>query len=311
MTPTYLRVVLTPRCSLACTYCHAEGDDTVGCASTELPAHELLPLIHAGVDAGIRKIKLLGGEPLLYGDLPQLIASLAARPEVEDLSLITAGAVPTHLLDRAFEAGLTRANLSIHGWTLPEFTRRTQRGRRHWALRNRTLRRLLEHGRPIKLNIVYSGPEDEADIASLLEVAAHLPVLVNILDDLGSDGLGPASVLDLVHRLRGEPSLVSEDHDPHSLPTLHLRWRDGLRVEVKHQQLGALAPWAACATCPERARCKEGIHAVRLSSDGVLRTCMDRPDLSWPLASLLREQGPEAMSRTWRQLLTPSHQEVA
>jgi cyclic pyranopterin phosphate synthase len=311
MAPSYLRVVVTSRCSLACRYCHGEGYDRAACASSPLTVEELLSLVHRGVDEGIRKIKILGGEPLLYPDLPVLISDLSHNPRLEDLSLITAGAVPTALLDRAFEAGLPRANLTIHGWSLPEFGRRTGRGRGHWELRARTLERLLAYGRPIKLNVVYSGLEDEADIAALLDVAAGLPVLVNILDDLGQEDLGPRAVLGLVHRLRGEPCLVQEDHDPHSLPTLHLGWRDGLRVEIKHQQLGRLAPWDACAACPARGRCKEGIHALRLSSDGTLRSCMDRPDLSVPLAEILRAQGLEAVTRGWRSLLNSPRREVA
>lgn len=134
----------------------------MGCASVELPAQELLALARAAVDAGVRKIKLLGGEPLLYRGLTELVEGLAGLSDLADLSLITAGAVPVKLLDRAFEAGLQRANLSIHGWSLPEFQRRTGRGLRHWKLRNRTLDRLMEYGRPIKLNIVYSCAAEAA-----------------------------------------------------------------------------------------------------------------------------------------------------
>jgi molybdenum cofactor biosynthesis enzyme MoaA len=311
MAPSYLRVVVTSRCSLACRYCHGEGYDSAACGRSPLTVKELLALIHRGVDEGIRKIKILGGEPLLYPDLPVLISDLSRNPRLEDLSLITAGAVPTTLLDQAFEAGLPRANLTIHGWSLSEFERRTGRGRRHWEQRTRMLQRLLEYGRPIKLNVVYSGPQDEADIAALLDEVADMPLLVNILDDLGVDDLGPGALIGLVHRLRGEPCLVHEDRDPHSLPTLHLGWRDGLRVEIKHQQLGRIAPWEACASCPSRARCKEGIHALRLSSDGTLRTCMDRPDLSWPLAEALRTQGLGAVTEHWRSLLTIPRKEVA
>ena len=67
--------------------------------------------------------------------------------------------------------------------------------------------------------------------------------------------------------------------DPASLPTERLSWGDGLVVEVKDHRLGDVAPWKACTGCPKRARCGEGIHAVRLSHTGVLRPCMDRPDL--------------------------------
>jgi hypothetical protein len=76
-------------------------------------------------------------------------------------------------------------------------------------------------------------------------------------------------------------------------------WADGLRVEVKDRRLGDLAPWAACAACPRRARCREGIFALRLTHDGWLRPCMDRPDLGVPVGAVFETEGEAAAERAW------------
>jgi hypothetical protein len=77
-------------------------------------------------------------------------------------------------------------------------------------------------------------------------------------------------------------------------------WDDGLRVELKHQQLGAVAPFASCGGCPQRARCKEGIVALRLTHRGALQPCMDRPDLGVPLTDYARTNGPALGAVLWR-----------
>jgi len=299
----YLRVVVTAQCPLGCSYCHMEGDPPVDGVAGGLPPATLLSLVHAGLDNGVRKIKLLGGEPLLRRDLPQLVGSVAERDPTIDISVITGGAVAAERLDGLFSAGLTRANMTIHGWSLGVFHARTKRGPRVWELRNRFLERLIEHGRPIKLNFVYTGRSDHQDLQSLLDWAASRPVVVNVLDDLSNPALDHKRLFEVLTELRGKPARVREEPDPHSLPTTRLHWFDGLEVEVKHCRLGDLAPWSACSSCSLRGNCREGIDALRLSHTGVLRPCMDRPDLGLPLVPILRKGGPEAVADVWRDFL--------
>lgn len=307
--PSYLRVVVNARCSLACAYCHQEGDPA-GLTAGGLPTAALTDCLHAGLDNGARKLKLLGGEPLLRADLPPIVADLRARDPSLDISVITGGAVPVQRLDALFDAGLSRANLSIHGWMAEAFARRTRRGESARRLRDRVLASLIRRGRPTKLNYVYTGPGDRRDLAALLDEAASWPVVVNVLDDLSNPALDHRAILAVLQELRGAPTLAWEEPDPHSLPTRRLRWRDGLVVEVKDQQLGQHAPWGACGTCPVRARCREGIHALRLSHDGRLRPCMDRPDLGLDLRPLI-PLGRAALAAAWRCFLAGAHKEAA
>ncbi len=297
----YLRVVVTARCTLACTYCHAEGDLAVDDAAGGLPRAQLVPLLAAGLANGVRKLKFLGGEPLLRKDLPDVIRDLRALSPDLDISLITAGAVDVARLDACFAAGLSRANLSIHGWSPEAFAERTHRPHA-FGLRARVLERLLAEGRFLKLNYVWRGPRDDADLAGLLAWAAGRPVVVGLLDEL-SLGLGAAPLRDALARLRGPWADARPEPDPASLPTERLSWDDGLVVEVKDHRLGDIAPWKACAACPKRARCGEGIHAVRLSHTGVLRPCMDRTDLGVDLRAALSTGGAAAASEAWRAYL--------
>jgi cyclic pyranopterin phosphate synthase len=294
----YLRVVVTARCSLACSYCHLEGDPA-GAAPGGLDTETLGVLLAVAGEQGLQKLKFLGGEPLLRADLPAVIGAVRSRSAGLDISLITGGAVPTARIRDCFQAGLSRANLSIHGWSAAEFQSRTGKGPRAWALRNAALAALLEEGRFLKLNFVWRGPADAGDLGALLAWAATRPVVVAVLDDLGDPSLGPASVRAAVEGLRGAPARAVVEPDPCSLPTLRLSWGDGLVVEIKHEQLGQVAPWASCGTCPLRARCREGIVALRLTHEGRLLPCLDRPDLAVDLAGALRSGGIGAARRTF------------
>jgi molybdenum cofactor biosynthesis enzyme MoaA len=294
-------VVLLARCPLACSYCHMEGAPPGISATTPSPA-EWVELIQAGLSCGIRKVKFLGGEPFLHPHLPQIVEALRARDPELDLSVITSGTVPVERLHACFEAGLSRANMSIHGWSAEAFAERKGNAA---LLRRRDafLAALLEAGRPLKLNYVVSGPKDAADLGELLKWAAGRCLVVNVLNELGRAELGPDEMISIVTTLRGAPSSRFVEPDPFSLPTLHLRWDDGLEVEIKDQELGRVAPWRRCARCPVRSRCREGIHAVRLTHEGVLRTCMDRPDVGADLLGPMRTVGLSGVAQGWSRFL--------
>ena len=274
---------MTTRCPLRCPFCHREGDPQRPDAPRELPADVLRAALRAAAAAGIRKFKLLGGEPLSRADLPEVVADLRRAAPDADVSMVTSGVGPLSRLRALLAAGLVRANVSIHGWSPAAFSTRGGTAAMH-RLRGEVLRALLDHGAPLKLNYVWCGPEDDADLSALLDWAAPRPVVANVLDDLHDPDASAGDVRAVLERLRGRWVSDWADDDPDSLPTTHLRWHDGLVAEVKTSQLGHLAPWRACATCPVRPRCREGIYALRLTHDGRLQLCMDRPDLSLPLA---------------------------
>lgn len=303
--PTYLRVVATTRCNYRCEYCHMEGDPHVAGTAAELSTELLVASLHAAALAGVKKFKFLGGEPLLRKDLPSVIASLRAVAPDADISVITAGAVPVERLAEAWAAGLTRVNVSIHGWTpeaLAENLRMNSGYERRQVLLEYAVAEAARRGVPIKLNYVWTGEGDRADLAAFLDWAAGRPVVVNVLDDLSQD-LSWETVAAVVASLRGPHREERVVDDPHSLPTILRVWGDGLRVELKHERLGAVAPYAACGDCPKRAQCREGIVALRLTHRGALQPCMDRADLGFGLSEYVATNGPSLGAVLWRNVV--------
>ncbi|GFH12618.1 elp3 domain-containing protein, partial [Haematococcus lacustris] len=88
---TYLRISLTERCNLRCTYCMpAEGVELTPAASL-LTTQEIMRLARLFVEAGVRKVRLTGGEPTLRPDLTSLATQLSALPGLACLAMTTNG----------------------------------------------------------------------------------------------------------------------------------------------------------------------------------------------------------------------------
>ena len=291
----YLRIVVTTDCPMRCSFCHMEGDPNEVKGRTGLSYGDLTRLLRMAVRVGIQKFKFLGGEPLMRRDLVEIVGFLRKESPSADISMITAGVGRETDIDTLFDHGLSRANLSIHGWGLPAFLENGRSLVQHQQ-RERVLERLLAHGRPLKLNYVYTGEQVEEDLTVFLDWAASKPVTVNLLDDLGNQDFSSTLLLGVLERLRGRWVMQREEPDPYSLPTQHLFWSDGLRVEIKDQKLGEIAPWSACGSCQKRKMCREGIHALRLTHKGVLQPCMDRPDLGIALLPLLEKSEEDALA---------------
>ena len=109
----YLRVSVTDRCDLRCSYCLPQGFN-----GFEEPAHwltqaELVRLVRIFAGLGVGKIRLTGGEPLLRRGIVDIARDLAALPGVRDLSLSSNGTQLARHAQALREAGVSRLNISL------------------------------------------------------------------------------------------------------------------------------------------------------------------------------------------------------
>ena len=108
-----LRISVTDRCNLRCQYCMPEMDYVWLPRENLLTFEETQSIVDAFTDAGVDRVRLTGGEPLLRRDLPELIAPLAARPAIRDLALTTNGMLLAEQAPALREAGLHRLTVSL------------------------------------------------------------------------------------------------------------------------------------------------------------------------------------------------------
>ncbi|HEX3314128.1 MAG TPA: radical SAM protein, partial [Gemmataceae bacterium] len=160
-----LRISVTDRCNLRCTYCMAE-DVTFLDRAELLTFEEIARFVRIAASLGIDKVRLTGGEPLLRRDLHRLVAQIAAIPGIRDIGLTTNGLLLAAQARPLFDSGLRRINVSLD--TL-------DRGRFRLLARRDGLEQVLAGlaaaesagFEPIKLNAVILRDINDRDIVPL------------------------------------------------------------------------------------------------------------------------------------------------
>jgi len=108
-----LRLSVTDRCNLRCSYCMPEQDYVWLPRQDILQFEEIEQLVDVFADLGVNKVRLTGGEPLLRRDLSVLVAALASRPRIADLAITTNGILLRQHARELKEAGLHRVTVSL------------------------------------------------------------------------------------------------------------------------------------------------------------------------------------------------------
>jgi len=108
-----LRLSVTDRCNLRCSYCMPEQDYVWLPRQDILQFEEIERLVDVFGNLGVDKVRLTGGEPLLRRDLPVLVAALASRPQISDLAITTNGILLRQHAHDLKEAGLHRVTVSL------------------------------------------------------------------------------------------------------------------------------------------------------------------------------------------------------
>jgi len=156
----YLRISVTDRCNLRCTYCMPEEGIELLSHADILSFEEIADFTRMAVANGITKVRLTGGEPLVRKNIVELVAMLAAIDGLEDLSMTTNGILLSeHAVDLK-KAGLNRINISLDTVSPEQYCQIT---------RNGDLTKVLEGIdaaqsaglEPIKINCVLLGEPDD------------------------------------------------------------------------------------------------------------------------------------------------------
>ncbi|MEY3935403.1 MAG: hypothetical protein RI901_833 [Actinomycetota bacterium] len=124
-----LRVSLTDRCSLRCTYCMPFNFDKWLPNETLLTAPEIVKVIEIAVSQGIKEVRLTGGEPLLRPDIVEIVSRINSLETVPELSMTTNGVALAKFANDLAKAGLKRINISLDTLDWERFKRLTFRDR--------------------------------------------------------------------------------------------------------------------------------------------------------------------------------------
>lgn len=172
-----LRISVTEKCSLRCTYCMPEGGLAAIARDDLLTAIEIARLVKIAVrDLGVHDIRFTGGEPLLRADLAEIIALSSAVAGNASISMTTNAVGLDKRIDELVASGLTRINISLDTVDREHFARLTRRDRLPAVLAGIDAARRAGLS-PLKINAVLMRDtlEGAADLLAFsLETGARL-----------------------------------------------------------------------------------------------------------------------------------------
>jgi len=215
-----LRVSLTDRCNLRCSYCMpAEG---VACKPhDEILSFEAIERFATiAVQEGISKIRLNGGEPLVRKGVVQHVRRLHRIPGLEAIALTTNGSLLAQYARDMKAAGLARVNISLDSLDPAVYARITRGGRLRDVLAG--IEEALKVGfDPIKLNVVVVRSFDQ-DLLGIAALSIDLPLHVRFIEymPVGATqaGSGGHQTSSAASSDAGGPSHASSEASPHPNP---------------------------------------------------------------------------------------------
>lgn len=156
----YLRISLTERCNLRCTYCMPLEGIPLRDRAEFMRQEELFEIAKTFVDLGVTKIRLTGGEPLIKKNFSSILSDLSSLPV--ELAMTTNAVLLDRYIDDLIAAKLSRINISIDSLQEDKFNRIARRVEFKRVMKNIDL--ALEKGFNVKLNVVLMKGENDDEI---------------------------------------------------------------------------------------------------------------------------------------------------
>lgn len=268
-----LRVSLTDRCNLRCTYCMpAEGLDWLP-KDKVLTDEEITRLITLGVEKlGIRQVRFTGGEPLMRRSLEKIITHTKSlktdEGQAPQTAITTNGLGLAKRAQKLADAGLDRVNISLDTIDKKAYAKLTRRDRLDDVID--AIETSLEVGlQPVKINAVIMPGFNDQDIVKLARFCLEKGTQLRFIEQMP---LGPPSqwdrsemvtAEDILDELRTQFELTPVDKPRGSAPAALWKADDGhgLRGEI-----GVIASvtHSFCGDCDR----------TRLTADGAIRNCL-------------------------------------
>ena len=292
---TDLRISLTDRCNLRCSYCMpAEGLDWMPRAE-QLTDDELIRLITVAVrDLGVHELRFTGGEPLLRRGLEGIIAASAALTPRPDISLTTNGIGLARRAESLAAAGVNRLNVSLDTLRPDRFATITRRDRLSDVLTGLAAARAAGLD-PIKINTVLLRDVNDDEAVPLLQFALDEGYELRFIEQMP---------LDAQHGWQRSEMITAGEVLEHLETTFVLTpdptERGGAPAERWLVNGGpAVVGIIASVTRPFCGTCDR----TRLTADGQIRTCLfARTETD--LRDMMRAGASDAeIADSWRQAM--------
>ncbi len=256
----YLRVSVTKRCNLNCTYCGASCEKAEG----ELTAPQIEKIVRAFADFGITKVRLTGGEPLVRADICDIAGRINSIDGIKKLAITTNGIRLRELAAPLKRAGINAVNISLDTTDKEQFKEITGSDMLH-----RVFEGIDECEKvglsPIRLNAVLIRGQNDAQAQSLINIARDRKIDVRFIElmPFSDDGENEKLVIKGEEILEKFPFLKPVNGDGTDFEKSVARYYE---AEGFKGRIGLITPVSEkfCSEC----------NRIRLLSDGKVKPCL-------------------------------------
>ena len=273
-----LRVSLTDRCSLRCTYCMpADFADWIPSAEL-LTTDELMTVLEVAIEEGINEVRLTGGEPLLRPDAVDVVRRINALPRPPRVSLTTNGLRLAAQAGALRDAGLERVNISLDTLDRERFKKMTHRDRLDDVLAGLAAAKAAGLA-PVKVNAVLMPGVNDDEAVPMLRRALDEGWRLRFIEQMPLDAGG---LWNRASMISAEQILddLSTAFDLTPVPVRGSAPAEEFFVNGGPETVGIIAS----VTRPFCGNCDR----MRLTADGQLRNCLFASDET-DLRAILRD----------------------
>ena len=274
----YLRVSITDRCNLQCMYCVPQ--ELIERLSHEdiLTYEEILRTVYVGIQLGITKVRVTGGEPLVRKGVYDFLTELTQIPGLSDVSLTTNGVFLKDNIEKIRSAGISRINISLDTLSREKYQKITGRDTFDQVWHGIEMAQSMGFD-PIKINVVALNGVNDDELEEMARLSFRYPFHIRFIEymPIGQSSMGNGPLL-LVPEIKKRISVLG------NLVPIRNSKNDGpakrYQFEGAEGEIGFIPALSQhfCDKC----------NRLRLTASGQLRPCLlsdHQEDVKGPLRS--------------------------
>ncbi len=182
----YLRISITENCNMNCFYCMPDDKKSLHAPAQWMTKDEIINLAKIFVDAGVKKIRITGGEPLIRKDAKEIIKELSKLPV--ELTLTTNGVLVDKFIEAFHEAGIRSLNVSLDTLDREKYFKITKQNYFERVFDN--IKILCMENFIVKVNVVIIKGLNDGEILNFIELTRNLPIHIRFIEFMPFAGNG-------------------------------------------------------------------------------------------------------------------------
>lgn len=259
----YLRISLTEKCNLRCTYCMPAEGVPLTPASNLMNAEEIYQIAKIFVANGVDKIRLTGGEPSVRKDFKEIIQKLSNLNV--SVAISTNAVIIDKFIDDLKEANIKIVNVSLDTLNPERFKKITLKSSFDKVWNNLLL--LIDKGFKVKLNVVLLKGENDHEIIEFIKMTKDLPISVRFIEFMPFDG----------NRWDRSMTVSFKEINEEVLRVYHkdevIKLEDAPNDTAKNYQIKGYKGSYAIISTVTNPFC-DGCNRLRLTANGRLKNCL-------------------------------------